>query len=631
MMLIDNRNYLRLHHRTLMEKLVQWEVEREQNKDVQVEPSRKDVPTLKMNVDGKVYYIHSKYDPQTEAERLISGLEDLDMYNHILLIGVGFGYHLQELLKKYPNMKFSIYEPNIEVLYQFLSYYNISEHLDRNLQCIFTGTEENDIRQALQLTQQINLITFIYTLPVYKNIYSEQERTLMRAMKDILKDKQSSLITNVSFQKRWTINSIKNFPTVLKTPNILYNVDREIFEGKPAIIVAAGPSLQEEYENLKHIKENELAYIFSVGSAINALIEHGIYPDAACTYDPTEKNQFVIQKIKDRNISEIPLIFGSSVGFETIADYPGKLLHMITSQDTISPRLLDTSQNIDIVFDAPSIAVVTFQLLSQLGCNPIILAGQNLGYQNNERYAAGIQYDFINNTLTKEEQRNLLTVKDVYGNDIGTNDGFNRMRQQLEMYICSSANIEVLNTTKGGAHIEGATFLTLEEVISNKLTEKNVVEKEWYNSKNSYDIDIVVQKTNVLNNELKRCEQQINDALHQLKVIETTLQKRQLNQLEVKFNAFDKAFNKVKNNLFYEAFIAPMIRVQNEKLSDDSKVIRYETNLDKKGKKIVVSFGKFLLECQANYHFVLPYYEELDEKITNYNTAKKSGKKMEEL
>ena len=30
------------------------------------------------------------------------------------------------------------------------------------------------------------------------------------------------------------------------------------------------------------------------------------------------------------------MIFGSSVGYETLIDYPGEKYHMITSQDTVS-------------------------------------------------------------------------------------------------------------------------------------------------------------------------------------------------------------------------------------------------------------------------------------------------------
>ncbi|MFJ8257654.1 motility associated factor glycosyltransferase family protein [Peribacillus asahii] len=621
MMLIDNRNYLRLNHRPLLEKLVQWEAKRERNENVQVELSRKGVPTLKINMDGKTHYIHSKYDPQMEAERLITGINDLNEYNHVLLIGIGLGYHLEELLKKYPDMKFSIYEPNIEVLYQFLSYQNISKQLGRNLKGIFTGTEENDIRHSVQHIHQANSKTFIYTLPVYKKVYEEQEVIVMQAMKDVLKGKQSYFATNVSFQKRWTINSIKNFSTVLKTPNILYDVDTAFFQGKPAIIVAAGPSLSSEFENLKYIKENGLAYIFSVGSAINALIEYGIYPDAACTYDPTELNQFVIQKIKDQNISEIPLIFGSSVGFETLSDYPGKMLHMITSQDTISPRLLDTSQNIDIVFDAPSIAVVTFQLLSQLGCNPIILAGQDLGYQNNQKYAVGIEYDFENNTLTEEEQQSLLTVKDVYGNDIGTTADFNQMREQLEMYIRASAKIEVLNTTKGGAHIQGTEFMSLADVIAQRLNDQTVQNK-WLESKSNYEYEFVVKQLHQLKKAEERCEHILQKAFDELRNIDQAVQNRQSKKMEQRFVKFDKEFSKLKKNIFYSGFVEPTVRVQNEILSEESQSIRYEIDVLKKGQLVVTAFGSFIKECYAHLQFVRPYFEEMKEEIEKLDIEK---------
>ena len=150
----------------------------------------------------------------------------------------------------------------------------------------------------------------------------------------MLKNKRSGIRTDYAFQERWILNSMKNFKEVLSTPNILLEKKGQ-FKDKPAILVAAGPSLNEEIENIRYIKDNGLAYIFSVGSAINTLIYHDIYPDAACTYDPTVNNQKVFEKTKERGIKEIPMIFGSSVGYETLVDYPGNKYHMITSQDTV--------------------------------------------------------------------------------------------------------------------------------------------------------------------------------------------------------------------------------------------------------------------------------------------------------
>src|SRR5699024_6251883 len=94
----------------------------------------------------------------------------------------------------------------------------------------------------------------VVTLPIYEKLYSREIVHIQERSIDALKDKRNALAVNISFQKRWTINAIKNFPTVLKTQNILHDIDKNTFKGKPAIIVAAGPSLNEEFENLRYIK-----------------------------------------------------------------------------------------------------------------------------------------------------------------------------------------------------------------------------------------------------------------------------------------------------------------------------------------------------------------------------------------
>lgn len=614
MILVDNRNVLRAQHRELLTCLSTFEESHENFKAI-VEPSKVGIPTLKLNIDGKTQYLHSKYDPEKEAKRLVGQLIDIENSKHTLFVGCGLGYHIQKFTEQYPTMKFSIYEPNEEVLVSYLANRKLTDLPLNNLGTIFTGDDESRLQQQISaLLQSSNSRLYIYTLPVYETLYGNQIKVIRQKALMALKEKRSALVTSLSFQKRWTVNSIKNFPTVLKTANILHDIDKSTFEGKPVIIVSAGPSLNEEFENLRYIKEHGLAYIFSVGSAINALIEHGIYPDAACTYDPTELNHHVVQKIKDNNIQNIPLVFGSSVGFESLEEYPGGMLHMITNQDTISPQLLDTTQLIGIVLDAPSIAVVTFQLLTQLKVNPIVLVGQNLGYQNNKRYASGIEYDFVENELNEEEKDNAFTVKDVYGNDTQTNDGFNGMRKQLEMHIRENSHIEVINTTRGGAIIEGTSFKHLEELITEQL-KVDVVVDGWTDCSNTYSTDYIKQRLQLLTRAESNCKKLMQNSLDELQIIQMALQNKRSKNMEQRFAAFDKQFTKLKRNPFYSGFIEPMVRVQNERLSEESQSIRYESDVLKKAEVIVLSFNAFLHEIHLHHEFVLPYFEEMKSRI----------------
>ncbi|VDH00948.1 Uncharacterized protein conserved in bacteria [Lysinibacillus sphaericus] len=615
MVLIDNRNILRIKNRELLNDISKLD-DQQSTGQVMIEQAKTGLPTIKIIQDGKTQYLQSKYDPQKEAIRFAEKFSE-ESIKHVLFVGVGTGLHIEEFMKLHADTKFAIYEPNKEVLHAYLSNFRINELPIRNLITIFTGTEQESIlREVRQLLETSNNIIKIATLPVYEKIYGEQIHIILEHALESIKEKHSTLSTNSFFQKRWTINSIKNFPTVLQTPNILHDIDRSAFEGKPAIIVAAGPSLNEEFENLRYIKEHGLAYVFSVGSSINALIEQGIYPDAACTYDPQDINYRVIQKIKDKEIMEIPLVFGSSVGFETIEKYPGKLFHMIVSQDTVSPALLKRSDGCNLAFvnDAPSIAVVTFQLLAKLKVSKIILVGQNLAYFEKRHYAQGINYGNNSNVVSDATLENALTIKDVYGNDIKTTEGFNSMRQQLEMYISMYPNVKVLNTTKGGATIQGTEFKNLENILVDELN-TSVIHENWIEATSDYSMDGLELKFQEMERQASILEKSFNQAFITIKNINQEVSLKKKIQLEKKYAQLDSEMEKMKANSFYKTFVEPMVRVQKDRLSQNIQHVRYEKNALKKGEVIVEEFTLFIAECAQNFNLAFQLYREMTTKI----------------
>jgi hypothetical protein len=613
-MLIDNQNILRLKNRALLEELKQHTADDDK---VIVEPSKMGVPTIKISIDQKYKYIHSKYDPKKEAEKIIEQFELTDEIEHVIIFGAGLGYHIQLFIEKNPQLSFTIYEPNIDILVAFLEMYPLHKH--ENLKNIINGKKQMH-DYLLKLTTEYRNKIKVLALHSYSQIFKEQLDKLYETMIEILKNKKSNLITNVSFQKRWTINAMKNIPALLKTPNIFKDIDRSLFKGKPAVIVAAGPSLNEEYENLRYIKENRLAYIFSVGSAINSLIDQGIYPDAACTYDPKADNKVVFEKLKEKQIDDIPLIFGSTVGYETIEDYPGEMLHMVTSQDTVSTELLSDLKKGEIVLDAPSIAVVTFQLLVKLGFGKIILVGQNLAFQNNSMYATGIDY---HNDLTIEAQ-SLIKVEDVEGKEVYTNNSFNEMRKQLEMYTSNVKNIIIYNTTVGGAKIAGTQYLRLKEIINSEL-KIAVVDDNFFNQKPSYELDYTTKKLHILS----KSKSALIRLLRDLRLKITQLGKgsmSQAQQVELNFQKFDRLFNKLKKNKFYLSFISPMIRVQLEKLAEISTHIKLEQNLKQKVNLVTIHFGNILDEIELALELVDEEMKQLEIAIEK---IKKAGEQYE--
>lgn len=613
MILIDNINILKSSYPDIWDQIKQFE-DKENRLLTEIEETRNGDKTLAITKDDRKVYLHSKYNPIREAETIVESLSNIDENTNIIFYGTGLGYHIQLILEEYKDIKYYIYEPVPEILYAFLSNVNIKKLKPNRLMGISTNFDGNSIDKFVDRNR--DKITIV-ELPSHKQNFIGENSIFNRMMLNAVKDKRNSLAANYKFQRRWIINSMKNLKEVLSTPNIIVEKAGQ-FKGKTAIIAAAGPSLNDEIENLRYIKENGLAYILSVGSAINTLIHNNIYPDAACTYDPMVFNQNVFKTTKEKGISEIPMIFGSSVGYETLENYPGDKYHMITSQDTVAGYFLkdEAGKDINIVQDAPTIAVVTLQLLYTLGFSNIILVGQNLAYRGKERHSEGVSYSW---KVTDKEIENGLWVKDVYGNEILTNEGYNSMRQQIELYIKLLPNINVINTTKGGAHIEGAGFKELKEVMDTILNEK-IVEENWLDgNKTAYDIEHLKSQFRKMDksydNALKINKEYISILNKILKAIEN----RNYSQAENLYVKLDKQLRKLENNDFYKTFILPMNRVQYKILADSIDSLNEEKNPVEKGKRIVDSFRGFMDICDKDIEIIEPIYYEMKECIKDIN------------
>ena len=616
MILIDNINILKSAYPNLWNRLKSLE-DAMNTSSINIEETRRGDKTIWIEKDGKKLYLHSKYNPIREAEAIIAEYEEIDSDTTVIFYGTGLGYHIDLFLQKYPDVDYYIYEPIPELLYAYLSHNSLRKLPSLKMKDLILADNEIEARKFFnQLIDRASGKYIHVVLSSHKNIFPEEYERFLESFKGTLKDKKSHIGVNLAFQERWILNSMKNFKEVLNTPNILLEKKGK-FQGKPAIIVAAGPSLNEEIENLRYIKEKGLAYIFSVGSAINTLIHHDIYPDAATTYDPSARNQIVFEKVKEKDIADIPMIFGSSVGYETLIDYPGKKYHMITSQDTVSNYYLKNKDGkpINIVQDAPSIAVVTVQLLYELGFNPIILVGQNLAYKGKKRHSEGISYS---KDVTDKEIEKGIWVKDVYGNEVLTNEGYNNMRMQMEYYIKTLPNIEVINTTKGGAHIEGADFKELSVVMEEYLKEK-VVEDDWLEgNKTQYDKEHLKIQLEKMDRAYRRALKLMDEYYDILNTIERLIKNQNFNQAEKTYLKLDKALRKIERNDYFMTFILPMNRVQYELLANSIDSLNEERNPIEKGRRIVESFKKFMDLCKEDIGKIDEIYSEIKISIEEF-------------
>ncbi|HHW36014.1 MAG TPA: motility associated factor glycosyltransferase family protein [Bacillales bacterium] len=600
-MQVDNINYLRQYHRHILETLRNYE-NQEKDTNIEIINSKQGLKTIQVVKDGRTQFIHSKYDPKNETEKLIDQFgEEISNYEHVLFYGVGFGYHIEEFMNRFPHFTFSIYEPVIDIFYEFTNHCSINSLPVHRLKDIFIETSREEGNRFLTaLTERMQERILLVVLPSYERIYQEQYRFFSEAFKEAVQAKRNSYYIDTTFSARWTLNSLINFPKTISTPNILDGFDSN-FKNKPLIIVSAGPSLEDEYDNLRYIKENKLAYIFAVGSANRALIAQKIMPDAVCTYDPQEHNYNVFASIIEQGITSIPLIFGTSVGFETLDWYQGPKLHMVTSQDTIAQYYIQKRDQtgINIIYDSPTIAAVTFQLGARLGCNPVIFVGQNLAFKNNQFYSKDVEYNKKNRPIQviEQDRQNILLVDDVYGNHVETTPSFNNMKENIEWYISQSSEVEVINTTKGGAAIAGTVFQPLEELIKERLKSPAVVEN-WYESTvNNYNLLYTSERITKMEHSIKEFRKLYKEILYIFEDIQRYIKSKNESKLLKNIMKFDKLMKKIIVNDCYVNYIQPVNRTLYQALSIRAANIRKQTSEVDRAKLIIESFYPYLDRC----------------------------------
>lgn len=549
-------------------------------------------------------YLHSRYNPENESKIFLEG-KDLLAIQHVFLIGAGLGYIVDEIISQNNAIKITIYEPDEHILFRYLCV----KELPNNVINIFT--ELNEIENQEELEDAFSVDTLTIVSAGYEKLYKDQIDTVQEKMVELLTFVRSQLAIKAGFQQQWVINSMINFPEIIKTSNIVTEEYQQILGDKPAIIVAAGPSLNEEFDNLRKIKAEKSAYIFAVGSAINALIKNDILPDAAFVYDPGEYTRLVTKILHERNLEdEIPFIFGTTVDFKAVRNFNGKKAHFISQTDVVTKNFLNVNET-QIIEDAPSIAVMTLQILKRLNMTPIILVGQNLGYLNDNRYAQGISYDFVENEMSQKEKEEAKAIKDVYGNEMLTNDGFIRMKLGFEYVLKKYKYGRVINTTKYGAHIEGTDFKELQNVIDEHLLEKNIVCEEWLLNGNQYKnskevFSHIVEEFGAFIDDLKKIVILANE-------IKDDYEGGLYTTLSAKIFNFNKKLKPLIESEIHQKVIKHGVVVQNTRFSKLYKQVEYENNPKKKGEKfinIIFNYLGSLCELAPKFYAVAQYVEK---------------------
>lgn len=464
---------------------------------------------VQINKEGKNVFLGSKYSVERDINKFISDIGEIDDETVLIVFGLGAGEHILKLESITKYNQILIIEPDANVINIFKETEYSKEILENN-RIYLWNYDEITINSAFLAVisdfnvGNINVGIFSNYDKVYEKEYNSFKKKLLHYSEICIYNMSTQMVFSLSLVKQF-FNNIKN----IKDSNYIGDI-KNIYKDFPAIIVSGGPSLSKNIHLLKKVKDRFV--IIASSRTLKALLDIGIDPDFVCTIDPGE---FSVEFVKNLPVSNTLLAFAEVSNSKTISEFKGRKIfygekfNFGNSIDGILGREVDT------LWQGGSVAHTCTGLARYLGCNPIILIGQDLAYTDKKYHSDIVNFSGDNNLITEDD--NMFFVEDIYGDKVLTNKELDFYRKKFEEYIERNQEVKIINGTEGGANINGAEALKLNEIIGkfshdglNKSLQKEHIER----LNKGFKLEIIIKNLNKLEDDLlkikKECKKGID-------------------------------------------------------------------------------------------------------------------------
>ncbi|MDR3193635.1 MAG: DUF115 domain-containing protein [Treponema sp.] len=216
--------------------------------------------------------LHSRYNPQAEAERYIDALALPGGLRYFILVEPGLGYTIPVLARRFPQARFFVL--HAEDPRPFRPVYRETERVSVWSPESGIGPE-NFLEREIPDTRASGLRILEWRPSL--NYYGERYLKLLSAAAEFVRRSDANSRTARSFGRRWFRNFLRNQRLLGSFP-----VFAEL--SLPALIAGAGPSLEEAIPQIRAMGEGS-CFVIAPSSSVMALAAGGLTPDLILSTD----------------------------------------------------------------------------------------------------------------------------------------------------------------------------------------------------------------------------------------------------------------------------------------------------------------------------------------------------------
>lgn len=431
----------------------------------------------------------SRRRPREEADALVRTVDIADAAV-FLVSGFGTGHHVEALARRLKRTGvIVVFEPDLGLLRSVLERIDCSAWLGgMNVAVIDRADDTGALAKLVDGIE--GLVAMGVTLvehPASRARLGEATKRLHEQFLDVVKAVKMTVVTTMVQVKPTLRNLTQNLDRYCTSPGVTdlagccRGVDGEA--SRPAIVVAAGPSLERNIHLLEQPWVRERFVIVAVQTVLKPLLKRGIRPHFVTALDYSEISTRFYEGLTKEDVAGITLIADAKVNAAVIDAWARLGGQLRTPGDKHLDKLLGA----DLVRDkgtlpaGATVAHLAYYVARHLGCDPVALVGQDLGFTDGQYYAAGAAIHNLwacelneFNTLEMLEWQRILRMgahlrpaTDLFGRPMYTDEQMATYLVQFERDFKADADrgLTTIDATEGGVRKLHTTARTLGEFL----------------------------------------------------------------------------------------------------------------------------------------------------------------------
>jgi hypothetical protein len=447
---------------------------------LRVVPSRCGAPTA---IVGQAY-LHSRYDPLHEAQRLaasslpardkLQGSSPFPAPTALIFYGFGLGYLVEAFAELHPQVPMVVVEASLagfaaalreRDLRELLARPNVRWHLGEEPEAVLMSVDGLPLGGA-------RIVRLRAAVEADASYYHRLDGLLQ----SLLDKREVNANTLQRFGRLWVRNLLSNLEAFVAYPGITELAG--IFAGLPALVLAAGPSLDELLPHLPALRERML--IVAVDTSHRFCVRQGFEPDLLVSVDPQYWNT--------RHLDWLPLrrailVCESAVNPRLFHRLAARqlCLYWVSSFFPLGQLLERTVGQKGAVGAGGSVSTTAWDVARVTGASPIYLGGLDLGFPGKRTHARGAFFEerlhSYSSRLLPAEQGILSYLCEAGPIFLRNNAGGRTLtdrrmliykawfEDQMKQQAAAAAGAVSYNLSSQGLHVEGLPVAPLQECL----------------------------------------------------------------------------------------------------------------------------------------------------------------------